>query len=109
MPKKILHYLLPLIKKVERKKEEIIFEEGGSPDSMFFVLKGKVQMIFKKNSVVLPLIDFEKGIIWELFKNEGHCFGDEDIFGNDKTQKGRNFTAKAIEDCELLFLDSNVM
>ena len=60
LPKKVLLYLLPLIKTIKRKKGEYIYEEGGVANSLFFISKGKAQMVLSKNFQEAPFITFEE-------------------------------------------------
>ena len=74
----------------KKQRDEYIFKEGDEIDGIYFVAKGRVELV---------LTEFHNRPFVQITK--GHVFGELDFLEDRAT---RNFTVRAADDCELLLL-----
>ena len=63
--------LLTYLKIKEYKKEDVIFQQNSSPNSIYLILSGTVELICKKEKSQFKIKSFSKG----------DCFGETDLLG----------------------------
>lgn len=63
--------ILTYLEILEYKKNEIIFEQNGSPNSIYLILNGAVDLIRKKEKSHFKIKSF----------SNGDCFGETDLLG----------------------------
>lgn len=59
------------LKKASVKKDEVIFEQGKSPDNIYIIQRGSINIVEELSTESLNLITF----------NTGECFGETELIG----------------------------
>lgn len=86
----------PLLKPIKVEKDQYVYKEGDPIDEIYFLVSGQAgYALHEHDDTVYVIID------------KGYYFGEIDfIYMNDQGENDgkRKFSAKAIEDCDLLVL-----
>ena len=71
LTRKQLGVIFKELKKVSIKKDEVIFNQGASPDDIYIIQRGRVKIVEELSSDSLEIISF----------TTGDCFGETELIG----------------------------
>lgn len=92
---KQLYVIFNLLKRIEYKKGDMVFEQGDAPSHIFIILSGCVELVLNTGKSFLVKARFE----------EGACFGETAVLGIQKHTAG----AVAVEDSKLIVLSKKAL